>query len=152
MKKLILLSALISFLYAEVVSSQSFNYPIVFVSRNHEINGNILYPQAGLLPGMGAFSRFKVVGGRLMMRDSLGNISVLIDSTMLFGDIRLIDVQQPCVHWNGKKILFAGIEHRDSNWRIYEVKLNSPRLSKLTFTNREINLSQFGNAAPKFVK
>ena len=152
MKKLILLSALISFLYAEFALSQSFNIPIVFVSRNHEINGNILYPQAGLLPGMGAFSRFKVVGGRLMMRDSLGNISVLIDSTMLFGDIRLIDVQQPSVHWNGKKILFAGIEHRDSNWRIYEIKLNSPRLSKLTFTNREINLSQFGNAAAKFIR
>ena len=152
MKKLILLSALISFLSADISLSQSFNYPIVFVSRNHEVNGNILYPQAGMLPGMGAFSRFKVVGGRLLMRDSLGNITTLVDSTMLFGDIHIIDVQQPCVHWNGKKILFAGIEHRDSNWRVYEIKLNSTRLNKLTFTNREINLSQFGNAAARFIK
>jgi hypothetical protein len=153
MKKLF--TTIFTFLFlliSEISFSQSFNYPIVFVSRNHEINGNILYPQSGLLPGMGSFSRFKVVGGRLMMRDSLGNVNTLIDSTMIFNDITLVDVQQPCVHWNGQKIVFAGIEHRDSSWRIYELKLASHRLSKVTFTNRVINLSQFGNAASKFIR
>jgi len=37
------------------IYAQTFNYPIVFVSRNHETNGNIFYPDAGLLPGMGPF-------------------------------------------------------------------------------------------------
>ena len=140
----------ILFLFSEIAKSQTFNYPLVFVSRNHEINGNILYPQAGMLPGMGSFSRFKVVGGKLMMRDSSGNISTLIDSTMTFGNVRFIDVQQPCVHWNGQKIVFAGIENRDSNWRIYELNVSSRRISKKTFTDRNIDLSQFGNAAYKF--
>ncbi len=132
--------------------SQSFNIPIVFVSRNHELNGNLNFPQAGLLPGMGAFSRFKAVGGKLMVRDETGLLTTLIDSTMDFGGIRLVDVQQPCVHWNGSKIIFAGIEHRDSSWRIYEINRAGTRVKKITFTDRNINLSQFGNAAYRFIK
>ncbi|MEO8664618.1 MAG: T9SS type A sorting domain-containing protein, partial [Ignavibacteria bacterium] len=125
---------------------------IVFVSRNHQTNGNIFYPDAGLLPGMGAFSRFKVVGGRLMVRNEAGVVSTMIDSTMLFGGIRIIDIQQPCVHWNGQKILFAGIENRDSNWRIYEINKEGTRLKRITFTDRNIDLSQFGSAAYKFAR
>jgi hypothetical protein len=132
--------------------TQTFKTPIVFVSRNHELNGNINYPQAGLLPGMGSYSRFKVVGGKLMVRDSSGKISTLIDSTMVFGDTRFIDVQQPCVHWYGHKILFAGITSRDSNWRIFEINTEGTRIKQITFTDRNIDLSQFGNASYKFLK
>lgn len=151
-RKPLILFLLIILLIPYSSNSQSFNTPIVFVSRNHQTNGNIFFPQSGLLPGMGAFSRFKVVGGKLMMRDSLGNVTTLIDSTMTFGKISLIDVQQPCVHWSGRKIVFAGIESRDSNWRIYELFNNNKRLRKITFTDRDIDLSQFGNAAYKFLK
>ncbi len=151
-EKLLLITLMFVFIVPEVSNSQTFNYPIVFVSRNHESNGNILFPQAGLLPGMGAFSRFKVVGGKLMSRDESGNLTTIIDSTMEFGGLRIIDVQQPCVHWNGNKIVFAGIEDRDSSWRIYEINRAGTRLKKITFTNRNINLSQFGNAASKFLK
>ncbi len=151
-RKLFLSIFLLFFSFPVSLYSQSFNIPIVFVSRNHESNGNILYPQAGMLPGMGAFSRFKIVGGKLMERDDLGNVITLIDSTMLFGDVRLLDVQQPCVHWNGQKIVFAGIENRDSSWRIYEINKSGTRIKKITFTNRNIDLSQFGNAAYKFRK
>jgi len=156
-KKIYIIALLLSILPGQFIipdnsNAQSFNYPLVFVSRNLVSNGNILYPQSGLLPGMGSFSRFKVVGGRLMMRDTSGTVSPLIDSTIVFGDISLIDVQQPCVHWSGQKILFAGIENRDSNWRIYELRLSTRRLTKITFTNRDINLSQFGAAAYRFLK
>lgn len=152
-RKLILVVILcISNIIPEYSFSQSFNYPVIFVSRNHETNGNILFPPAGLLPGMGSFSRFKTVGGRLMMKDQSGNVTTLIDSTMTISGIKLIDVQQPCVHWNGRKIVFAGIESRDSNWRIYEFNVFSRRINKITFTDRVINLSQFGNAASKFLK
>ncbi len=132
--------------------SQSINVPIVFASRNLVQNGNIFYPQAGLLPGMGPFSRSTVVGGRLLLRDVSGSITTLIDSTIQFGNTTLIDVQQPCVHWNGQKIVFAGIEHRDSSWRIYELRSNFTRLFKVTQSDRNIDLSQFGNAASKFIK
>lgn len=130
--------------------SQGFEYPIVFVSRNHQVNGNILYPQSGLLPGMGAFSRFKVVGGRLLVKDVEGYIHTLTDSTILNNHIRLIDVQQPSVHWNGQKIVFAGIEHRDSSWRIYEIRKDGTDLRKVTQSDRNIDLSQFGKAWHKF--
>jgi len=149
-KRFIFIVFFVSILFPSSSISQPFTTPIVFVSRNHQLNGNVLYPQSGLLPGMGAFSRFKVTGGRLMMRDSLGNTEVLIDSTMTFGSLSFVDVQQPCVHWNGHKILFAGIENRDSNWRIYEFNPNNNRINKVTFTNREIDLLQFGKAAYKF--
>lgn len=150
-KKYLLILIFIVLLFPQVLQSQ-LSTPIVFVSRNHEANGNIFYPQAGLLPGMGPYSRFKVVGGKLMVREVSGNVYALIDSTMLFGNTRIIDVQQPCVHWNGEKIVFAGIEHRDSSWRIYEINKAGTRIKKITFTDRFIDLSQFGNAAYKFEK
>ena len=70
----------------------------------------------------------------------------------LLENIRIIDVQQPCVHWNGHKIVFAGIENRDSNWRIYEINKAGTRINKITFTDRNIDLSQFGNAAYRFTR
>lgn len=133
-------------------SFSQLSYPIVFVSRNHQVNGNIFFPQAGLLPGMGAYSRFKAPGGRLLIRETNGNIISLVDSTKNFNGISLVDVQQPCVHWNGLKIIFAGIEHRDSSWRIYEIKTDGTGFRKLTFTNRIVNLAQFGAAASRFLR
>ena len=132
--------------------AQPLNVPIVFVSRNLQHDGNFYFPEAGLLPGMGPFSRTAVTGGKLLMRDASGNIFTLIDSTMNFGGIRLIDVQQPCVHWNGRKIVFSGIEHPDSSWRIYELRSDLTRLVKITQTDRNIDLSQFGNASYRFRK
>jgi len=115
-------------------------------------NGNLMFPQATLLPGMGAFSRFAVTGGSLIYRDVNGNYLTLVDSTKNFNGIKIIDVQQPNVHWNGINILFAGIEHRDSSWRIYEIRKDGSGFKKLTFTNRNIFLGQFGAAAYRFEK
>jgi len=126
--------------------------PIVFVSRNLEHNGNIFYPQSGLLPGMGPFSRFKVVGGRLLVRESNGTIRVLVDSTMVFNGISLVDAACPCVYWDASKIIFCGTENRDSCWRIYEINSDGSGFRKITFSNRNIDLSQFGLSAYKFVR
>jgi hypothetical protein len=125
---------------------------IVFVSRNLMHNGNLYYPQSGLLPGMGSFSRFKIVGGRLLVREANGNVRVLVDSTMNFNGISLIDVSDPDVFWDASKIIFAGIEHRDSSWRIYEINTGGTGFRKITYSNRNINLIQFGSAAYKFQK
>jgi hypothetical protein len=126
------------------------NYPIVFVSRNLLQGGSAFYPQQGLLPGMGPFSRFKVTGGRLLVREASGTIRVLVDSTMNFGSLHIIDVSDPCVYWDGSKIVFSGIENRDSSWRIYEIRSDGTGFRKVTFTNRNISLAQFGTAAYKF--
>jgi hypothetical protein len=148
--KILSLAALLGlFLFQECAYSQ---YPIVFVSRNLEQNGSIFYPQAGLLPGMGPFSRFKVVGGRLLVREANSTIRVLVDSTMNFGGISLIDVSDPSVHWSASKIVFAGVEHRDSSWRIYEIRADGTGFKKITFSNRNVSLAQFGPIAYKFTR
>lgn len=138
--------------YANQGGVSSFEYPIVFVSRNHKSGGNIGFPSAGLLPGMGPHSRFAKVGGRLIKRDINGTLTTLVDSTMSFNGITLYDLQQPCVHWSGQKMVFAGVEHPDSSWRIYEINSDGTGFRKLTFTDRIINLSQFGPAAFRFEK
>lgn len=146
---LLLCSIFIFMPFLNTVYSQ---YPIVFVSRNITTGGSVYYPQASLLPGMGPFSRSAVVGGKLLVRESNGTLRVLVDSTMLFGSTRLIDVSDPCVYWNASKIVFSGIEHRDSSWRIYEIRADGSGFKKITHSTRNINLSQFGPIAYKFVK
>ncbi len=149
---ILFLLIILSLITSSVFSAINFNYPLVFVSRNHLQGGNIFFPSAGLLPGMGPHSRFTVTGGKLMIREANGIIRVLVDSTMNFNGINLIDVQQPCVNWDGIRILFSGIENRDSSWRIYEIKKDGSGFRKITYTNRQINLSQFGAAAFRFLK
>lgn len=127
-------------------------YPIVFVSRNITQGGSTFYPQAGLLPGMGPFSRTAIVGGRLLVREANGTIRVLVDSTMNFSGIKLVDVSDPCVYWNASKIVFAGVEDRDSSWRIYEIRSDGTGFKKITSSSRNINLTQFGIIANKFAK
>lgn len=132
--------------------SQSFaaEYPIVFVSRNMVGNGSILFPQATLIPGMGPYSRFSVTGGKLVILQTNGDLFTLIDSTKSFGGIRLVDMQQPSVSYDGNKIIFAGVESRDSAWRIYEIRIDGTNFKKITSTNRIVNLSPLGAAASKF--
>ncbi|MBS1492177.1 MAG: T9SS type A sorting domain-containing protein [Bacteroidetes bacterium] len=126
------------------------DYPVVFVSRNMVSNGNVLFPQATLIPGMGPYGRFAIVGGKLLIRNTDGSIFTLIDSTKNFNGISLVDVQQPFVSYDGNKIIFAGVESRDSSWRIYEIYKDGTGFKKLTFSNRNISLNQFGPAADKF--
>lgn len=142
---------LISALCFDISNAQSVP-PVVFVSRNLVAGGSQNYQQMGLIPGMGPYSRFSVTGGRLLVREANSSIRVLVDSNMNFNGIRLVDVSDPCVNWNGVKILFAGVEHRDRSWRIYEMNSDGTGFRKVTFSNRNISLSQFGAAAPKFAR
>ncbi len=138
------------FLFLTAGSQAQSNTPVVFVSRNIVNGGNIYYPAESLLPGMGPYSRFKIVGGRLLIRQSNGTVVVLIDSTINFNGVHIFDVQSPCVFWDASKILFSGVESRDSSWRIYEIHSDGTNFRKITFTNRNISLAQFGPAANKF--
>ncbi|MEK7671750.1 MAG: hypothetical protein AAB344_05980, partial [Bacteroidota bacterium] len=81
-----------------------------------------------------------------MIREKNGNLRTLVDST------KLIDVADPCVSWNGKKILFSGVQHADSSWRIFEINVDGTRFHQLTFSDRNLDLSQFGAAAPLFTR
>jgi hypothetical protein len=146
---LALLPGLLFLFTGETLLSQ---YPVVFVSRNLTQGGSIYYQQAGLMPGMGPFSRTAIVGGRLLVREANGTVRVLVDSTMNFSGTSLIDVSDPCPFWDASKIVFAGVEHRDSSWRIYEIRSDGTGFRKITHSDRNINLAQFGSIAYKFIR
>jgi hypothetical protein len=152
LKKVFTILALGLALFSAISQTFAAEYPIVFVSRNMVSNGNIFFPQATLIPGMGPYSRFSSPGGKLVILQTNGDIFTLVDSTKSFNGIRLIDVQQPAVSYDGNKIVFAGIESRDSAWRIYEIRTDGTNFKKITFTNRTANLAQLGAAASKFVR
>jgi hypothetical protein len=84
------------------------------------------------------------VGGKLIVRKPEGALITLVEAPRLF------DVADPCVSWDGRSILFSGVVHPDSNWRIYRIEANGTRLTQLTFSDRTISLTQFGPAAPAF--
>jgi hypothetical protein len=112
---------------------------IVFVSRN-----SLNHP--GDVPGFGPIYRTAVVGGKLMLRTGNGSLRTLVDSS------KLIDVADPCVSWDGKRILFSGIRHADSSWRIFEIGVDGKGFHQKTFSNRKLPLEQFGAASRLFLK
>jgi len=112
---------------------------IVYVSRNRISNG-----EPGDLPGFGPQHRTTIVGGKLMLREKSGKVLALTDSTSF------IDVADPCVSWEGKKILFSGVVHADSSWRIFEMSVSARQFRQVTLSDRQIDLSQFGEAAKLF--
>ncbi len=115
--------------------------PIIFVSRNP-----LPEPGNGDVPGLGPVHRTAIVGGKLMIRDGNGRIRSLVDSS------KLIDVADPCVSFDGKRVLFSGIQHPDSNWRIFEMGIDGGRFRQLTLSDRDIPLDQFGEARHLFVR
>ncbi len=108
--------------------------PLVFVSRT-------VPSDPGILPGFGPRDRTSRVGGRLVLRTENGELTNLVDPSFLF------DVADPCVSWDAKTVVFSGLQHRDSSWRIYEVGVDGSGARAVTFTDRQIDLTQFGDAA-----
>lgn len=147
---LLLFSIVFSFIYTEsgICITNSFDYPLVFVSRNHRDGGNINFPSAGLLPGMGPHSRFAKVGGRLLRLDANGTIVTLVDSLMNFNGIKIYDVQQPCVHWTGQKLFLQ-------EWNIQIVVGEFMRLEPMEQVLRrlllQIERSTFPNLVPQHI-
>jgi hypothetical protein len=118
--------------------------PIVFVSR-HVVPPELAAGSCAL-PGFGPHWRTIKVGGTLMLRKADGSVSVLADRSLFF------DVADPAVSWDGRSILFSGVTHRDSSWRIYRINADGSGCTQLTFSNRAIELAQFGPASSAFIR
>ncbi|MCZ6776048.1 MAG: hypothetical protein O7D34_06300, partial [Ignavibacteria bacterium] len=103
---------------------------------------SIIFDDPGAVPGLGPEYRTIAVGGRLLVRKADGSIQSLVDAGQLY------DVADPCVSWDATMIVFSGLEHPDSNWRIYQIDADGSRFKQLTHTDRALDLSQFGAAAP----
>lgn len=143
--KTVLVAVVIALVFAPVdepsnASSGPRIPPIVFVSRNPLAGEN-----AGDVPGSGPTFRTAIVGGKMLIREKNGTLRTLVDSA------KLIDVADPCVSWDAKKIVFSGVQHADSSWRIFEIGVDGSGFRQLTFSDRKIDLSQFGAASPLFV-
>jgi len=117
--------------------------PIVFVSRE-PVRDALGQPVLGAVPGIGPRDRTARPGGRLLVRDSDGGVRALVDETRLF------DVADPCVSWDATRILFSGLAHPDSSWRLYEIAPDGSAFRQVTFSDRGVALSPLGSAARRF--
>ena len=115
--------------------------PVVFVSRGIHTPS---YNDPVAIPGFGPQYRTVVVGGSLLLRETDGTIRTVIGPTTLF------DVADPCVSWDARRILFSGVLHPDSSWRIFEIGVDGTEFRRITTSDRRIDLSQFGAAAHLF--
>jgi hypothetical protein len=138
---------------------------IVFVSRQIQDRGSDYYTPAKDMPGVGAYSRFRLSApGKLLIREPSGTLTTLIDgSNPTAATFNLIDVNAPDVSYDGTKIIFAGLsEDEEYNpsinplnnpdaWRLYSINVDGTGLEQVTFSDRdELDLSQFGELAPIF--
>jgi hypothetical protein len=139
-------------------SSSNASYPIVFVSRQIPTNGSIYWNVPKDMPGVGTHSRFRVAApGKLVIYEPNGSLRVLIDgANPTTASLNLIDVNAPDVSYDGAKIVFAGLPAGNYNrgpnnnpgaWRLYVINVDGTGLQQITFSNQNLNLSQFGSAA-----
>jgi len=80
---------------------------IVFVSRAANADGQV--------PGLGPHGTFGVGSGRLLERASDGHIRELVSRG------RMLDVADPCVSDDGRRVAFSGVERIGAPWRIWIV-------------------------------
>ena len=136
--------------------------PLVLVSRAIPPQGTIYWSVPRGLPGVGAYSRFEVAApGRLLVRESNGQIRVLVDGAQPGSTpFRLVDVNAPAVAWNGQQVAFAGLREGDyplgpmqnpGAWRLYVINLDGSGLRQVTFSDRDaLDLSQFSFLQDQF--
>ncbi|MBI1799890.1 MAG: PD40 domain-containing protein [Candidatus Eisenbacteria bacterium] len=84
----------------------------------------------GRIPGLGPCARTLITGGKLEVRERDGRVHRLIEGSAP------LDVSDPCVSWDGRRIVFAGTPARDSSWRLYIVGSDGRGLSELTHPGR----------------
>ncbi|MDW8394591.1 MAG: T9SS type A sorting domain-containing protein, partial [Chitinophagales bacterium] len=131
-------------------------YPIVFVSRAIPQQGSIYWDGARGLPGVGPFSRFQnCAPGKLQILYPNGNLVTLIDgSNPTAASLNLIDVNAPDVSYDGTKIVFAGLPNGNHStapasdlgaWRIFVINVDGTGLTQLTFSDLNLDYSQFND-------
>lgn len=138
------------------------DYDIVFVSRQIPDKGSIYLQDGGMLPGTGPYSRVVVAApGKLQILEADGDVRTLIDgSNPTAATFNLIDVNGPEVSYDGNKIVFSGLPAGDyptgpnrnpGAWRIFKINVDGTGLQQLTFSDQNLDLSQFsGNSFQRY--
>jgi hypothetical protein len=134
---------------------------LVFVSRQIPPDGTVYWDAPNSLPGVGPYSRFQVAAsGKLLVREENGALRTLVDgANPTPASLNLIDVNAPDVSYDGTRIVFAGLTNgaydrgpltNPGAWRLYVIHVNGSGLRQLTFSDRILDLSQFGSNANSF--
>ncbi|MEP7028423.1 MAG: hypothetical protein ABI960_07500 [Candidatus Eisenbacteria bacterium] len=93
------------------------------------------------VPGFGPGGRTLAPGGRLLVRERDGSVRSLLPGGALY------DVSDPGVSWDARRIVFAGLAHPDSAWRLFVVGADGRGLRQLTRSDRRLDLSPLGPSA-----
>jgi hypothetical protein len=131
---------------------------LVFVQRQIPPDGTVYWDVPKSLPGVGPYSRFQIAApGKLLIREENGALRTLVDgANPTVASLNLIDVNAPDVSYDGTRIVFAGVPAgsysnapltNPGKWRLYVINVNGTGLRQLTFSDRNLNLSQFGPVA-----
>jgi hypothetical protein len=83
---------------------------------------------AGVIPGLGPSGRCVAPGGRLLVREPDGRVRPLLPEGTLH------DAADPCVSWDGRRVVFAGVVAPDSGWRIWVCGADGRGLAAVTRT------------------
>jgi len=148
---------------AETTTNAQVNHAIVFVSRKIPLKGSVYYQSGGSMPGVMPYSRFHVAApGKLMVREANGTLRTLVDgANPTAATLNLIDMNAPDVSYDATKIVFAGLPSGAHStepmtspgaWRLYVINVDGTGLRQLTFSDQNLNLTQFNNLASIFAK
>ncbi len=108
--------------------------PIAFVARNPAPDGTI----SGIAP----HGRTVKTGGKLFARERNGRLRQLAP--------KFFDIADVSVSYDAKRLVFSGLIHPDSSWRIYEIGVDGKKLRAITTSDRNLDLSRFGDLATRF--
>lgn len=91
------------------------------------------------------------------MLEQSGTLRVLIDGSQPNpASLNLVDVNAPDVSYDGQTIVFAGLPAGDYDtnpagnpgaWRIYTINVDGTNLRQVTYSDQNLDMSQFGAAA-----
>ncbi|MFN3560987.1 MAG: TolB family protein [Chloroherpetonaceae bacterium] len=108
--------------------------PIAFVARHPAPDS--------IISGIGPHGRTFKTGGKLFVRERSGRLRQLAPT--------FYDIADLSVSYDAKRLVFSGLVHPDSSWRIYEIGIDGRNLRAITKTDRTIDLSRFGDLAKTF--
>jgi len=125
--------------FVSLRSAGAIESPIVFVSRDFDTVPDPATRQRAI-----ELAR----AGRLLVLEPDGGVRVLVDAAADgAADGAPVDVADPDVSFDGKRIAFAGYSSAEEAWRIFEIGADGTGLRQITQSDREIDATRYGAAA-----
>ncbi len=128
--------------------------PVIFVSRQLDTTRDrfeIVIGQERPDPEPRSTAVTRATSGRLMLREENGSLVTLLDATAEDApDWAPVDVMEPDVSYDASRVVFAGFSATENAWRIYEMLLDTREIRQLTHSDRDIDLSVYGDASNSF--